>query len=158
MAGPQAALQHQLDALRQARLHLAPDILGPQRPHPRIVGVACLHQQVQVGVHHGDVLRLQPRHAGGDQIDDRLHRLGRQRLAAGQGQHHAGLRLPPFPREGLAPRQHQVHAGPDDATHRLDGPRQLTLQRAGQLHLLVEVGRREVIAAVEDLVAGGAAH
>ena len=43
-----------------------------------------------------------------------------------------------------------------DPPHRHDRPRQLALQRSGQLHLLVELGHREVGAAVKYFVAGDA--
>ena len=154
--GPKAAFQHQLNRLRQAGFGLLPDFLLGRRLRPRVVAVAGLDQQMQVRIHHGHILRTQSRHAGGDEVDHRLDRLRRQRLPTGDRQHHAGLGMLAVMRERLPPRQHQMDAGMGDAMHRDDRAGKLAFQRAGKLHLLVEVGHRQVVAAVEDLVSGDA--
>ena len=76
---------------------------------------------------------------------------------AGHGQHHTGLRVLALAREWFAARQNEMHAYGVDTTHRADGPRDLALERAGLVDLLLEFGRREAIGAIEDLVTDGAA-
>ena len=50
-----------------------------------------------------------------------------------------------------------MHAHGADAAHGADGARDLALQRAGLVDLLLELGGGEAIGSVEDLVADGAA-
>ncbi len=76
---------------------------------------------------------------------------------AGHGQHHTGLRVLPVPREWLAARQNKMHAHGADATHGVNGPRDLALQRASLVDLLLKLGGGEAVGAVEDLVTDGAA-
>ena len=72
---------------------------------------------------------------------------------ADHGEQHPGLRILLVVREGLALRQHEVHAGGTHAADGADGAHQLALQRAGLVDFLLEVGRGEAVAAIEDFVA-----
>ena len=157
MAGAQAALQHLLDRARQAQFGGAPHLLGGERGRGGADRLAGARQQIAARIDDGDVLRPQPGHRGGDQVEDGLDALAIQPAHAGHGQHHAGLRVLAVARERLAARQHQMHAHGADAVHGADGARDLALQRAGLVDLLLEFGGGEAVAAIEDLVADGAA-
>jgi hypothetical protein len=71
-------------------------------------GQPAARQQFAPAVDDRDVLRAQPRHGGGYEVQHRLHPFAIQPLRAGHGQHHARLRFPPLAGEGLAARQHQT--------------------------------------------------
>ena len=76
---------------------------------------------------------------------------------ARHGEQHARLRLRLLARERLAPRQHEMHAHAAHPVDHADAARELALQRAGLVDVLLELARGQPVAAVEDLVADRAA-
>jgi hypothetical protein len=96
-------------------------------------------------------------HGGGDEVQHGGDTFPVQPLRALHGQHDAGLGFGPLAREGLAARQHEVDARLPHAGQRADGARDLALQRAQAVHVLLEGRGGEGLAPVEDLVADRAA-
>ena len=102
-----------------------------------------------------DALGLEPVDGRGDQVADRLHLRGLE--PAAHLEHDRGGRLDLFAREQRALRHHQVDARRLDAVERLDGARELALERAQVIDVLHEAGGAERLRLVEDLVADAAA-
>ena len=88
-------------------------------------------------------------------MPDRAHLLRLQRAA--HAQHDGGGRLDLVAREQRAFRQHQVHARRLHPVDRLDGARELPLERAQVIDVLNERSRPEGVGFVEDLVSDAAA-
>ena len=104
-----------------------------------------------------DVLRPQPGHGGGDQVQDGLHALAVQPGRA------AIVSITPAC-ASCSSRAKGSRCGSTRCTRTrahavdgADGAGQLALQRAGFVDALLEVGGGEAVAAVEDFVADGAA-
>ena len=151
MAGAEAALQHLLHRARQPHLGAAADLLGALRRRRRAGRLAGAGQHVALVVDHRDVLRPQPGHRAGHQVEDRLHALA-VHLASG-GDEHRGLRLLPVARERLAARQHQMHPRRAHPADDADAAHQLALQRPRLGDLLLELAGGQAAAFVEQLVA-----
>ena len=80
-AGAEAALQHLLDRAGEAQLLRPPHLLLVLRRGRAGQRLAAAGQQLAAAVDDGDVLRPQPGHRGGDQVQHRLHALAVQPLA-----------------------------------------------------------------------------
>ena len=109
-------------------------------------------------VDQGDVLRLQPRHGGGRQVQDGLRPLAIETRGTGHRQHDAGLRLLPVTGERFALAHHNVHAGGTHALDHTDAARQLPFHGPGLVQLLLETAGGQSVTAVEDLVPDRAAR
>ena len=143
-----------LDDVLDAGLHLGLGVaLGLFRRLAAEALVLAAGGERPVGlVGDGDPVRLQVRHGGGHQVADRPHLIGRQ-VAPAQAHQHGGGGIGGGGGEHLAARHGDVHAGGGDAAHGHDGARQLALEGALLVQLLLELGLAEHRLVVEDLVA-----
>ena len=156
MAGPQAMLQHLLDRAGKTQLGRAADFLRGQRRAGDADRLPGTGQEIAPRIDDRNVLRAKPRHRRSDQIDDRLNAAAVEPRHAGHGQQHAGLRVLPVTGERLTFGQDQMHPGGAHPVYGADGAGQLALHRAGLVDLLLEVGCRHAVTAVEYFVSDGA--
>ncbi len=158
VVGAEAARQHPFHRAREAQFGGAADALVGQHHAGGADRGAGAGQQVAAGIDDGDVLRLEPGHRGGDQVQDRLHPVAVERSRTLHGEQHARLRRAGFARERRTVRQHEVDAGGAHALDRLDRAGELAFHGAGFVDAFLERGHAEHVGVVEDAVADGTAR